>query len=285
MSLNKQDVWADLRYALDELERPSRDIHSRLEDAANLDAQSFDEFIDRLTVIGMLSISYSRARTRADVRNAHEAIEKGLKAILLDSGASPWGHNLDSLLEDVKLHSPTAFNELARCFDSTIQYLESVTPYQYNTNIVDYFGKHGKARVFEVSRYESIEGRDNNDPWGMIGLVYAEILRALLSLIFGGVYKDIDSRIEEETRESILTESRLEPEWDAAEWLSRGLVRPRLEVIENLKNSKVLYAAVRKCARESKGREIRSWADRLRRKLIVARREARTENQVGYNLL
>ena len=38
----------DIRYALDELERPSRDIHSRLTDAANLDAQSEDEFFNRL---------------------------------------------------------------------------------------------------------------------------------------------------------------------------------------------------------------------------------------------
>ena len=51
MSLNKEDVWADLRYALDELDRPPRDIHSRLTDAANLDAQSDDEFFNRLLQI------------------------------------------------------------------------------------------------------------------------------------------------------------------------------------------------------------------------------------------
>ena len=37
MAQNREDVWADLRYALDELERPSRNIHSRLTDAADLE--------------------------------------------------------------------------------------------------------------------------------------------------------------------------------------------------------------------------------------------------------
>ena len=77
MSLNKEDVWADLRYALDELERASLDIHGRLTEAASLDAQSEDEFFNRLFQIGSLSIAYSKARARADTRNAHEAIEKG----------------------------------------------------------------------------------------------------------------------------------------------------------------------------------------------------------------
>ena len=36
--LNKEDVWADLRYALDELNRPPCDIHSRLTEAASLAA-------------------------------------------------------------------------------------------------------------------------------------------------------------------------------------------------------------------------------------------------------
>ena len=79
MSLNKEDVWADLRYVLDELDRPPCNIHSRLTDAANLEAQPEDEFFERLLQIGLLSIAYSKAKARADTRNAHEAIEKGLK--------------------------------------------------------------------------------------------------------------------------------------------------------------------------------------------------------------
>ena len=163
MSLNKEDVWADLRYALDELDRPPCDIRSRLTDAADLDAQPDDEFSNRLLQIGLLSIAYSKAKVRADTRNAHEAIEKGLKAILIDSSLSEKqvrsrGHELHRLLADVQQHNPTAFNQLERCFDSTIQYLESVTTIQHNTSILVYFRKHGKAEIFVANRYASIEG-------------------------------------------------------------------------------------------------------------------------------
>ena len=271
-------------YALDELERPALDVHSRLTDAADLDAQPDDEFHERLLLIGLLSTSYSKARGRADTRIAHEAVEKGLKALLIDGGLSEKkvrsrGHQLHRLLADVQQHNPTAFNELERCFNSTIQYLESVTSLQHNTNIVDYFQEHGRAKVLEVSRYESLEGRDNAD-WGMIGQVYSEIIRALLSLLLGWTPKDIDSRIEEKAREAILAESKLDPAWDAAEWLNQGPVRPRLENIENLED-KVLYAAVRRCARESKHSAIQYWAERLRRNRIAARRKARAEHRVG----
>ena len=264
MSLNKEDVWADLRYALDELERPPRDIHS-------LDAHE-DEFIKRFPQIRQpLFMTYSMAKARADVRNAHEAIEKGLKAILIDSGQPVHGHELHKLLEAVRQHNRTAFDELKRCFDSTIQYLESVTPLKHNTNIVDYFQKYGKAEILVANRYASIEG--NSDKYGMIGFVYREIIRALLSLIFGWTPKDIGSLIEEEARKAILAESKLDPAWDAAEWLNRGPVRPRLEVIENLENNKVLRAAVRRCARESEDSEIQYWAKRLRRNRIAAKRK------------
>lgn len=45
MSLNKQDVWANLVYALDELKRLPRDFRGPLTVAANPDAESEDEFI------------------------------------------------------------------------------------------------------------------------------------------------------------------------------------------------------------------------------------------------
>ena len=85
MSLGKEHVWADLRYALDELNRPPVDISRRLTDAADLDAQNGKEFFYRLHLIAEFSFAYSGARMRAETRLAHEAIEKGLKAILLDS--------------------------------------------------------------------------------------------------------------------------------------------------------------------------------------------------------
>ena len=193
------------------------------------------------------------------------------------------GHELHRLLSDVQQHNPTAFNELERCFDSTIRFLETVTTIQHNTNIVDYFRKHGKAKIFVANRYASTEG--NNNIGGMIGVVYREIIRALSSLIFGWTPKDIESRIEEEARKAILAESKFDPAWDAAEWLSRGPVRPRLEVIENLNNNKVLLAAVRRCARESGDSRIQYWAAMLRRNRIDARRKVRAEHRVGEDCM
>lgn len=285
MSLKTEDIWADLRYALDELNRPPRDIHGRLTDAANLDAQPDDEFHDRLLQIGLLSIAYSKAKMRADTRNAHEAIEKGLKAILIDSGLPEEhmrsrGHQLHRLLADVKRHSPIAFNELERCFDSTIEYLESVTTIRYNTNILEYFRKHGKAEIFIASRYASIEDA-NSTAEGMIGRVYMEIIHALLALIFGWTPRDINYRIEEAAKEAILAESNRDPAWDVEGWLNRGPVRPRLEVIENLKNNRVLRAALRRCARESKDGGVRFWAEKRRRDHVAARKRARAAHRVG----
>jgi hypothetical protein len=255
-----------------------------LTDAANIDAQSEDEFFDRRLQISLAFGAYSKAKSRADTRNAHEAIEKGLKAILINGGlpedqVRSRGHALHWLLADIQQHNATAFNELERCFDNTIQYLESVTNIQHNTNIFDYFQKHGKADIFVANRYASIEGLNNK--YGMIGFIYQEMIRALLYLIFGCTPKDISFRIEEDLRKAILAESKRDPAWDASEWLSRGPVRPRLEVVENLNNNKALLAAVRRCARESKDKDIRHWAAALRRNRITARRKVRTEHPVG----
>ena len=157
-----------------------------------------------------------------------------------------------------------------------------MTPLRHNTNILDYFREHGKSEIFVANRYASIEGA-NNTPGGMIGFIYREMIRALMSLIFGGVPKDVIQRIEREASKAILTESKLDPAWDATEWLKRGPVRPRLEVIENLKNNRVLRAAVRKCARESKDSLIQYWAKMLRHNQVTARRKTRAAQRVGYN--
>ena len=284
MSLNKDDVWADLRYAFDELHRAPR----RLSDSPNLDEQTGDEFLDRLPTVGPFAREHHMAEMRADTRNAHEAIERGLKAILLDGGlplaqVRQRGHELHLLLADVKSHNPTAFRELERCFDSTIEYLEIVTTREYvrhyKTDILDYFQKHGKAEVFVTNRYMSLEG--DKHQYGMIGHISFEIIRALMALIFGGTPKYILSRIEEGAREAVLAESRRDPAWDEAEWLSQGSVRSRLEDVEKLRENRVLRLAVRRCARESKDRGIRDWARGFRHKHFAARRKARDERRIG----
>ena len=276
-------VWADLRYALDELSRAPLDINRRLTNAANLDAQPQKEFFERLFLTGEFSWAYSKAKMRAETSLAHEAIEKGLKAILLDSGLSQKhvrsrNHRLDLLLEDVKLHNRTAFAELERCFDSTIQHLEKITTIQRDTNMVEYFQEHGKTDVFVVNRYASIE--DTNKPaWGMIGLVYMEIIRALSSLVCGWTPRDINCRIEMAATKAVLAEGNRDPMWDADEWIGQELVYPRLEVVGNLRNNRALRVALRRCAKEHKHRDrgVWSWANHIRRNYIGTRR-ARLEH-------
>ena len=205
MTTSREEVWADLRYALDNLYGPV--------DVRSLDAYD-DEFYKRFPQIKQpLSMTYSTAKARAETTIAHGAIEKGLKAILLDSGLSiekvkQYRHHLDKLLMAVKQHNRMAFDELERCFESTMDYLESTTSptlvARYRTDVVDYFQKHGNEEVFVANRYASIEGFNN--AYGMIGFIYLEIIRALMSLVVGWNPEDIGSRVEEEAREAVLTE-------------------------------------------------------------------------------
>ena len=281
--MNKEDVWADLMYAFGELNRPSLDTGGLLDldilfDNINLDVQSECKFFNRFFRNGSPSISYGRAKARADARNAHEAIEKGLKAILLDAGwtndqVRSRGHKLHQLLADVKQHKPTAFDDLNRCFKSTIQYLESVTNIPQTTDMETHFQKYGKEEIFVESRYESIEGKKENGG-RMILLYYHEIIRALMSIIFGLTPEDICSRVEKEARKAVLAKSRLYPSWNVNEWLASGPVRARLEDMEALKGNKVLRSALRRCARESKDRAVERWADGIRRKYIASRKSA-----------
>ncbi|MDE0260282.1 MAG: HEPN domain-containing protein [Gammaproteobacteria bacterium] len=279
MPLETASIWAELRLALDELNKPLADANGGLIaaiDAADLGSESEKGALDALP-FGEFSSAYFSAAMRANTRFAHEAIEKGLKAILLGNGLSPKrvrsrGHGLDSLLEDVERHDPTAFNELERCFGGAIQYLKNVTNIQHNPNILEYFREHGKTEVFVVSRYASIEQR--KPAWGMIGFVYMEIIHTLSLLVCGLTPRDINRRIEIAATKAVLAESNRDPAWDADEWIGQELVRPRLEVVENLKNNWVLRAALRRCAKEYKHRDwgIWSWADHVRRNYIGTRR-------------
>ncbi|MDE0182658.1 MAG: hypothetical protein OXL39_15015 [Caldilineaceae bacterium] len=285
MSLNKEDVWADLQYALDELEKLPLVARRHLTDASISYMQPDKEFYDKFFLNDAPALAYFRARARANVRIAHEAIEKGLKAILLDSGLPEKNvfsrrHELHKLLADVQKHNPQAFSELERCFDSSTQYLNSVTGIRRNTNIVDYFRKHGKGRTFLANRYASIEGKDSLNA-EMIGRFYLEIILALSLLVFDLTPQDILSRIEDEARKYVLANSHLDQEWDAEEWLNQGSVRSRLEIIKNLESNKVLYAAIRMCAREAKDSGVQLWADNLRRELVVMRKRKRTKHETA----
>ncbi|MCY3990910.1 MAG: hypothetical protein OXF50_06730 [Caldilineaceae bacterium] len=284
MSLNKQDLWADLRFAKDELESPPLDdTFTLLGNVGNLEEQPEKEFLARLFSTSAPYLAYSRAKARADTRNAHEAIEKGLKAILLDSGLplkkmSNYSHELPDLLEAVRNYDPNAFRELERCFESTIQYLESVTNIQHNTSLIKYFRQNGTKDTFNAIRYASIEGKD--DAGGrVILLIHLEIIRALVLLATGYTPKDIVCRVEDEVRKTILEMSKLDPTWDVEDWLSQGVVLPRLKVVEDVQDNKVIRAAVRRCARKSANREVRDWAISLRYNLTSARKKALSERR------
>ena len=281
MSLCKSDVLSDLVYALNYLEGP--DFDSPLTEAADLDAESNNKLLAELRVIGEHSHSYPQAKARAEVTISHSAVERGLKALLLEGGVPKnrvrkRRHHLDKLLSDAKQDTPMVYKELERCFNSVIRYLEQVTPISHNTSIVDYFREHGKGKVYEVSRYESLEGRSSGDPWGMIGQVYREIIRALISLLLGRTPRDIDFRIEERAREAILAASHRDPTWDAAQWVSQGPVRPRLEDIQSLSNT-VLYTAMRRLERSSNSSAVGHWARHIRRAYISAVREERIKRR------
>lgn len=285
MSLSKEDVWADLKYALDKLQEPSVGIrggYDLLDDVTSLDAQSRDEHYRRLHQIGMRPSTHMGGQSRARERDAHEAIEKGLKAVLIDSGmprgeVRSRGHDLPQLLLDVQQYNPVAFGELERCFDSAVWFVGRVNTGVLGTSIADYLQECGKHEIFISNRYASIEG--NKKPSGMIRFLHCEIIRAISLLVFGWTPKDVSSRIEEEATEAIRAGSVLAPTWDVEEWLSLGPVRPRLEVEENLKN-KVLLAAVRRCARESKDNMVRYWADELRRERVAPRMEAKRQRKI-----
>ncbi len=291
MSLNKDEVWAELCIALESLENPPQNMRSRLSNSVKDAIRTMYEDEDsaaRFFQLLELQKAHSMTQSRSEIAISHEAIEKGLKAILIDSGVSveevkKLRHNLDKLLMAVQQHNATAFNELERCFESTMQYLEIVTSQTYvatyRTHIVDYFQRHGKEKVFVENRYQSIEGK-RGTAGGMVGFVYREIIRGLMSLIYGNTPNDICSRIEEEARKTVLAESKRDPAWDVLGWLNRGPVHPRLEVIENLEN-KVLYAAVRRLSRASKDNGIQGWAKRLRRRRLAAKRKARAEEPAG----
>ena len=266
MSLCKSDVLSDLVYALNYLEGQHR-FDSPLTDAVDLDVKPNERLLLELRVIGEHSYSYPQAVGRAEVTVSHAAVEKGLKALLIEGGVPvdrviDRRHHLHKLLSDARKHIPAVFDELERCFYSTTDYLERVTRLPRREKFTDYFRDHGRGEVYRVIRYESLEGRDPSDPWGMIGQIYREIIRALISLLLGRPPKDINSRIEEGAREAVLASGELAT-WDAIGWVEQGPVRPRLEDLPSLHN-KVLYAAVRRMERYSKSSAVRMWAERLR---------------------
>ena len=183
------EVWGELMYAVDELDRRGSDISKRLNKAADKDSPPFQEVLNRFLQAGMFEHAYFKAKMRADSKNAHEAIEKGLKAVLLDAGVSAGkvrshGHGLHSLLADVQQHNREVYEGLERAFDYALRRVEVATGRRPCINMVDYFREIGTKDVFLAKRYESLEG-EAGVGGGAIVTVNREVIRALASLVIG----------------------------------------------------------------------------------------------------
>ena len=185
----RAEVWGELMYVFDDLGRRDFDIIPRLNKAADKDSPPFEEFMNRFIQTGTLGDGYYKAKRRADARNAHEAIEKGLKALLLDAGMSMGGvrrrgHELYRLLVDVQRHSQDSYKELERSFDYALQRVELATGSRPNVTMIDYFRENGTKDVFLARRYGSLED-DTGVGGGEIFSVNREIIRALSFLVIG----------------------------------------------------------------------------------------------------
>lgn len=280
VAISTEDVWADVRYALDELERPSSDAQRRLlAEAERLDEEAETELYNRLTLSFGSFLVYWKAISRAQARIAHEGIEKGLKAILMGAGwKNTKTHDLHELLGYTQQYCPKAFSELERCFESTVRYLKFTTGIQRSSSILDYFRENGTREKFKAIRYASITG--DGTAVGMIGLIHMEVMRALLWLLFDWTPVDIESRIEDAVRAAVSAESGRDVRWDAEGWLGRGPARPRLETAEDPDN-RVLRAAVRRCEKSSDDSSVRFWAETIRHNRIAAKKTERAERRLG----
>ncbi len=276
MQINPYDAWADLRHAVDVLDRPPANIYKSLMSKAKPEDQPYDEFTRRLYQVGALCISYSRAESRAKSVLAHEAMERGLKGLLRAGGfstSSTFGHDVQPLATQLEKHHQGAFEHLQCCFDSGLKFCEeSYGTIVTHKVILDYFEENFNRATYDANRYWTIE---SGEPIGAgIPIVNLEILRALASITIETKPKDVYARIEEGARGAILSARTLDSAWDALEWLERGSVRQRLESVENLERHKVLRAALRICDEQSEDSAVRRWARRLRVKRIKVRKSA-----------
>lgn len=284
MKTDKLEVWADLKNALDTSDRePSDVLHNGL--MAQADAMTVQtegdlkEFADVLMVDVMTLHAQSRSKSRMDVVLAHEAMENGMKSLLIDHGVSQHdyrGHNLALTLKQVQKHDPGAFRVIQLYFDNAVKLCEELTGRVYIRDIFEYFKESFNEDTYKTSKYGSIE--DGNNTGGGIGLVTNEVIRALIVIVLDLPAREVYSRIEEEATKALLAVNVSDPAWDAEAWIEQGPVRPRLEVVENLGKTKALRAAVRKCHKETKDSTIRYWAMKIGDTHVGRRMRAHNKN-------
>ena len=167
---------------------------------------------------------------------AHLAIERGLKALIINAGKSADQiHSLDRLYRALTECDEEAANFLAKAFE------DSVTLFRFKVNakgfghlksLEAYFAKVGKDKDFEALRYWAIgESSKGESPIPYIApSIHRELLCALCCLFFPIRRETVLDRIEQAVFEAMTNTSRLmyntrdDPKKRAVDWYLNWLL-------------------------------------------------------------
>ena len=145
----------------------------------------------------------------------HEGIEIGLKAFV-EVGRRTRGTIHRAQLIPADCHAADARPDNLRSPRLVRQgrdaVLQAVDPTAEVISVSDYCKKYGTSDAYIQSRYWSIETRYPGS--GVRMAVYVEIVRAILAALLGTVHQDVYSRIEEESRTSVLEAGERDPSVD-----------------------------------------------------------------------
>ena len=135
---------------------------------------------------------------------AHLAIERGLKALIVEAGGpAERTHGLDELYQDLKQHNQESAGYLATAFEDAVSF------FGYNVNIKgfkqfcsldDYLSKVGNEKAFEALRYWAIgETSKGESPISYISPpIHRELLCALWCLFLPSRRETVSERVEQE---------------------------------------------------------------------------------------
>ena len=135
---------------------------------------------------------------------AHLAIERGLKALIADSGAKRENtHSLQKLYRDLKECDAASATFLDLAFSDAVDFFEyntSVKGLRHFHSLDAYLSKTGHANAFNVLRYWAIgESPKDADPIPYISPpIHRELLCALASLIGPRPDQTVSQRVEQE---------------------------------------------------------------------------------------
>ncbi len=135
---------------------------------------------------------------------AHLAIERGLKALIADSGAKRENtHSLQKLYRDLKEYDADSAKFLDLAFSDAVDFFEyntSVKGLRHFRSLDAYLSKTGHANAFNALRYWAI-GEDPKDADPILYIsppIHRELLCALASLIGPRPNHTVSQRVEQE---------------------------------------------------------------------------------------